>query len=74
MDLFTHHSDLDLSINFSDSTDDQYTHKKKIYALRKFAKVLYSHQSKYRHAFKFFNYPFLTWWIDLLHNLWVTYI
>jgi hypothetical protein len=29
MDLFTHHSDLDLSINFSDSTDDQYTHKKK---------------------------------------------
>ncbi|TVU10625.1 hypothetical protein EJB05_44169 [Eragrostis curvula] len=44
MDLFTPRSDLDLSINFSDNNDDRYTRKKKISAIRKFAKVLYSHQ------------------------------
>ncbi|KAK3129386.1 hypothetical protein QOZ80_6BG0478700 [Eleusine coracana subsp. coracana] len=44
MDLFTPFSDLDLSINFSDRTDDRYTRKEKISVLRKFAKVLYSHQ------------------------------
>uniref|UniRef100_A0A0A9F9M2 Poly(A) RNA polymerase mitochondrial-like central palm domain-containing protein n=1 Tax=Arundo donax TaxID=35708 RepID=A0A0A9F9M2_ARUDO len=44
MDLFTPRSDLDLSVNFSDNTDDRYTRKKKISVIRKFAKVLYSHQ------------------------------
>ncbi|EEC85097.1 hypothetical protein OsI_32469 [Oryza sativa Indica Group] len=44
MDLFTPRSDLDLSVNFTANTDDQYARKKKISAIRKFAKVLYSHQ------------------------------
>ncbi|KAL6593054.1 hypothetical protein ACP70R_049140 [Stipagrostis hirtigluma subsp. patula] len=44
MDLFTPRSDLDLSVNFSDISADQYTRKKKISVIRKFSKVLYSHQ------------------------------
>lgn len=47
MDLFTPRSDLDLSVNFTANTDDQYARKKKISAIRKFTKVLYSHQSNY---------------------------
>ncbi|XP_066397151.1 protein HESO1-like [Miscanthus floridulus] len=44
MDLFTPHSDLDLSINFSANTDERYTRKQMISIIRKFSKVLYSHQ------------------------------
>jgi len=44
MDIFTSRSDLDLSVNFSANTDDRYTRKEKISVIRKFSKVLYSHQ------------------------------
>jgi hypothetical protein len=47
MDLFTPHSDLDLSINFSANTDEQYTRKQMISIIKKFSKVLFSYQSKY---------------------------
>ena len=47
MDLFTPRGDLDLSVNFNANTDDRYTRKEKISVIRKFSKVLYSHQSKY---------------------------
>ena len=47
MDIFTPRSDLDLSVNFNANTDDRYTRKEKISVIRKFSKVLYSHQSKY---------------------------
>lgn len=47
MDLFTPRSDLDLSVNFSADTEDKCARKKKISVIRKFAKVLYSHQSNY---------------------------
>ncbi|CAN6197781.1 unnamed protein product [Urochloa humidicola] len=46
MDLFTPCSDLDVSVNFSANTDDRYTRKNKISVIRKFSKVLYSHQRK----------------------------
>ena len=45
MDIFTPRSDLDLSVNFNANTDDRYTRKEKISVIRKFSKVLYSHQS-----------------------------
>uniref|UniRef100_A0A0D9XH27 Poly(A) RNA polymerase mitochondrial-like central palm domain-containing protein n=1 Tax=Leersia perrieri TaxID=77586 RepID=A0A0D9XH27_9ORYZ len=44
MDLFTPRSDLDLSVNFTDDTEDKYARKKKISVVRKIAKRLYSHQ------------------------------
>ncbi|XP_020396482.1 uncharacterized protein [Zea mays] len=44
MDLFTPHSDLDLSINFSANTDEQYTRKQMISIIKKFSKVLFSYQ------------------------------
>ncbi|CAL5000527.1 unnamed protein product [Urochloa decumbens] len=44
MDLFSPESDLDLSINFNTDTKDLYPRKDKINAIRKLAKVLYSHQ------------------------------
>ncbi|KAG2633643.1 hypothetical protein PVAP13_2NG240500 [Panicum virgatum] len=44
MDLFTPRGDLDLSVNFNANTDDRYTRKEKISVIRKFSKVLYSHQ------------------------------
>ncbi|KAJ1289046.1 hypothetical protein BS78_02G135300 [Paspalum vaginatum] len=44
MDLFTPLSDLDLSVNFGANTSDEYTRKKQISVIRKFSKVLYSHQ------------------------------
>ncbi|CAL5075461.1 unnamed protein product [Urochloa decumbens] len=46
MDLFTPRSDLDLSVNFSANIDDRYSRKNKISVIRKFSKVLYSHQRK----------------------------
>ncbi|KAL6838458.1 hypothetical protein ACP4OV_031703 [Aristida adscensionis] len=46
MDLFTPRSDLDLSVNFSDDSEDQYTRKKKISVIRKISKILYSHQKE----------------------------
>lgn len=48
MDLFTAESDLDLSVNFSDSTlstSVEYSRAEKIKALRKLSKILYAHQS-----------------------------
>jgi len=56
MDLFTPHSDLDLSINFSANTDERYTRKQMISIIRKFSKVLYSHQSKYFPGQNIFRY------------------
>lgn len=56
MDLFTPLSDLDLSINFSANTDDQYTRKQKISIIRKLSKVLYSQQSKYLLRQNIFRY------------------
>lgn len=44
MDLFTPHSDLDLSINFSANTYEQYTRKQMISIIKKFSKVLFSYQ------------------------------
>ncbi|KAG8050241.1 hypothetical protein GUJ93_ZPchr0009g2002 [Zizania palustris] len=44
MDLFTPRSDLDLSVNFSADAEDQCARRKKISVIRKFAKVLYTHQ------------------------------
>lgn len=45
MDMFTATSDLDLSLNFSADETSSFPREKKISALRKFAKVLYAHQS-----------------------------
>jgi DNA polymerase sigma len=47
MDLFTAKSDLDLSVNFSSDMDGQFSRKDTISAIRKLAKVLHRHQSKY---------------------------
>ncbi|KAF3335730.1 Terminal uridylyltransferase 7 [Carex littledalei] len=47
MNLFTAESDLDLSVNFSDSTlstSVEYSRAEKIKALRKLSKILYAHQ------------------------------
>ncbi|CAM0911609.1 unnamed protein product [Alopecurus aequalis] len=46
MDLFTAKSDLDLSVNFSSDMDGQFARKEQISAIRKFAKVLHTHQSR----------------------------
>lgn len=45
MDLFSTTSDLDLSVNFNANAD--FSREKKIQTLRKFAKKLYSLQSKH---------------------------
>ncbi|KAJ3689337.1 hypothetical protein LUZ61_018501 [Rhynchospora tenuis] len=49
MNLFTAESDLDLSVNFSDSTlstSSEYPRANKIKAIRRLSKILYSHQKK----------------------------
>lgn len=54
MDLFTAESDLDLSVNFSDSTSStsaEYPRAEKIKAIRKLSKILYAHQSTYIYFF-----------------------
>lgn len=56
MDLFTPRSDLDVSVNFSADTEDQCARRKKISVIRKFAKVLYSHQSNYSLEQNIFTY------------------
>ncbi|XP_072967991.1 uncharacterized protein [Typha angustifolia] len=46
MDLFTARSDLDLSVNFDSNTSTEFPRDKKISVLRKFARVLYTHERR----------------------------